>query len=190
MLKRELLDWIEAILSFMPGRAGRGLRKLYWPLVLKKSSTPLSIGRNLVMTGSNNIILGAETYIVDNVTIRADSGKLVCGRKLAVNSHAQLIADHGEITIGDGVMIGPAVVMRASNHCHKDTNQIMWEQGQSSGSIIIGNDVWIGANAVILPNVKIGNHVIIAAGSVITKDVPDYAIIGGVPGVLIRDRRT
>ncbi|YCA11641.1 CatB-related O-acetyltransferase [Bacillus sp. AK128] len=59
-----------------------------------------------------------------------------------------------------------------------------------NGDIIIGNDVWIGTNVVILPSVKIGNGAIIAAGAVVTKDVPDYAIVGGIPARVIKYRFT
>jgi virginiamycin A acetyltransferase len=51
---------------------------------------------------------------------------------------------------------------------------------------IIGNDVWIGMNVIILPNVKIGNGATILAGSVVSKDVPDYAVVGGIPGTVIK----
>ena len=59
---------------------------------------------------------------------------------------------------------------------------------RKSPPVIIGNDVWIGANVVILPGVTIGNGVIIAAGAVVSKDVPDYAIVGGVPAKVIKYR--
>ena len=55
--------------------------------------------------------------------------------------------------------------------------------------ITIGNDVWIGARVIILPGVTVGNHTVIGAGSVVTKDVPNYAIVGGNPARVIRDRR-
>lgn len=57
-----------------------------------------------------------------------------------------------------------------------------------NGKVTIGNDVWIGAGTIILPNIKIGNGVIIAAGAVVTKDIPDYAMVGGVPAKVIKYR--
>jgi acetyltransferase-like isoleucine patch superfamily enzyme len=65
----------------------------------------------------------------------------------------------------------------------------MWNQDHTGGTIEIGDDVWIGANAVIVPDVKIGSHAIIAAGAVVTRDVPEYAIAAGVPARTIGDRR-
>ncbi|MBK7031147.1 MAG: hypothetical protein IPH45_18960 [Bacteroidales bacterium] len=61
-------------------------------------------------------------------------------------------------------------------------------QGVSAESTLIGNDVWLSANVIITPGVKIGNHVIVGAGAVVTKDIPDYAIAGGVPAKVLKYR--
>ena len=60
------------------------------------------------------------------------------------------------------------------------------EQGVSTQPVVIGDDVWIGANAVILPGVTIGRHCVVAAGAVVTKDVPDNTVVGGVPAKIIK----
>jgi len=91
--------------------------------------------------------------------------------------------------IGSSVMVGPNVTIRASNHHTDDPDRPMLDQGQTGGRIVIGDDVWIGANAVIVPNVTVGSHVIVAAGAVVTRDVPDYAVVAGVPARVIADRR-
>jgi len=189
MIKSEFFDWIEALLGALPGRIGRLLRGLYWPFRLNTISRPFSIGRNILIAGSQNVSLGSDVFLVDNVSISAENGRLICGDKLAVNSGALINADFGEIIIGSGVMIGPGVLIRASNHGSDDVSRFMWYQGQTGGKIEIGDDVWMGGNAVVLPGVKIGSHVIVAAGAVVTKDVPDYSIVAGVPAIIIRDRR-
>ena len=81
------------------------------------------------------------------------------------------------------------VLAKISNHRIEDPDRTMWDQGQTGGRIVIGDDVWIGASAVIVPNVTVGSHVVIAAGAVVTRDVPDYAIVAGVPARVIGDRR-
>ena len=94
----------------------------------------------------------------------------------------------GKIIIGNNVLIGPNVVLRSSNHSFKTTKKIIMEQGMTEGEIIIHDDVWIGSNAVILPNCEVGNGVIIAAGAVVTSNIDPYSIVGGVPAKLIKKR--
>ena len=65
----------------------------------------------------------------------------------------------------------------------------MGHQGSRIAEVVIGNDVWIGMRVIIMPGVKIGNGVVIGAGAVVTKDVPDFAIVGGVPAKIIRYRK-
>lgn len=65
----------------------------------------------------------------------------------------------------------------------------MGSQGSRVAKVVIGNDVWIGMRSIIMPGVKIGNGVVIGAGAVVTKDIPDYAVVGGVPAKIIRFRK-
>jgi acetyltransferase-like isoleucine patch superfamily enzyme len=74
----------------------------------------------------------------------------------------------------------------ALNHNFKDTAKRIDEQGISTNPVVIGDDVWIGANAVILPGVTIGRHCVVAAGAVVTKDVPDNTVVGGVPAKVLK----
>ena len=95
----------------------------------------------------------------------------------------------GRIVIGKNVMMGPNCVMRTYSHAHSRIDIPMNEQGFEEEQVMhIGDDVWIGTNVIILPGVNIGSHCIIGAGAVVTKDVPDYAIVGGVPAKIIRMR--
>lgn len=86
-------------------------------------------------------------------------------------------------------MIGSYVVIHSGDHVFDRIDISMNRQGHSEGKIIIGNDVWIGSNAVITKRVTIGDHSIIRAGAVVTKDVDAFSIVGGVPAKLIRKRR-
>lgn len=93
------------------------------------------------------------------------------------------------VTIGKYVMMGPEVIILTRNHEFSDTSTPMQKQGyQIEKPVTIGDDVWIGARAIILPGVHIGNGVIIGAGAVVTKDVPDYAIVGGNPARVLKYR--
>ena len=95
----------------------------------------------------------------------------------------------GPCTIGNDVMMGPEVVVYTRNHEHGETDRPMRLQGyEDCRPVTIGDDVWIGRRAMIMPGVTIGNGCIIAAGAVVTKDVPDWCVCGGVPAKVISIR--
>ncbi len=185
----EINSWIEAFFSSLPGKIGRLIRRYYFGLRLNKSGPRLSVGRFVEFSSPQNISFGNEIYIVDGAVLRADEGQIVIGNKFSLNGNARIVADcGGKIIIGNSVMVGPNTIIRASNHKFEDSSIDIRLQGQTGGEIIIGDDVWIAANVVILPGVKIGSHSVIAAGAVVTKNVPDYSVAGGVPAKLIRKR--
>jgi maltose O-acetyltransferase len=94
-----------------------------------------------------------------------------------------------DTVIGRDVMMGPYVMMLSGSHNFERLDIPMREQGAPDRRpIIIGDDVWIGAKTIILPGVCVGSHSIIGAGSVVTKDVAPYSIIGGSPAKLIKMR--
>ena len=96
---------------------------------------------------------------------------------------------HGPLKIGENVMMGPEVTILTHTHNIERTDIPMRQQGTIVKEVIIGNDVWIGMRSIIMPGVKIGNGAVIGAGAVVTKDVPDNAIVGGVPSKIIRYRK-
>ena len=114
-----------------------------------------------------------------------DGSGIVIGDNSGIGVNCSI---HGPLTIGDNVMMGPEVVILTSSHNFDNIYIPMLKLGSSIKSVVIGNDVWIGTRSIILPGVKIGNGVIIGAGAVVTKDIPDYAIVGGVPAKVIRFR--
>lgn len=92
------------------------------------------------------------------------------------------------VRIGNYVMMGQDVKILARNHVYKSLKTPMCKQGFIQYETIVGDDVWIGSNAIITPGKKIGNHAIIAAGAIVTKDVPERAIVGGNPARVISYR--
>ncbi len=95
----------------------------------------------------------------------------------------------GKTVIGNDVMMGPECIFYSRNHAHDRIDIPMNQQGfEEERPITVGNDVWFGARVVVLPGVTIGSHCIIGACSVVTKDVPDYAIVGGNPAGVLRMR--
>jgi acetyltransferase-like isoleucine patch superfamily enzyme len=111
-----------------------------------------------------------------------DCGKNIkIGKNVFINSGCRF-QDQGGITIGDGALIGHNVVLATLNH---DINPN--KRGtMHPAPIVIGNNVWIGANATVVPGVNIGDGAIVAAGAVVTRDVPPKVIVGGVPAKIIK----
>ena len=96
---------------------------------------------------------------------------------------------YGKITIGNDVLMGPEVIIYTQNHCTRDKNKSIISQGYDDMKpVSIGNDVWIGRRVMIMPGCKIGNGCVIAAGAVVTKNMPDYTIVGGVPARVLKKR--
>lgn len=135
-----------------------------------------AVGANCAVSDTS---MGDFTYIGDNCRVnRAVIGKFSCiGPDVIVNL--------GNHPTRDYVSIHPAFF---SNSCQSGISFVSHAYFNEYGSCTIGHDVWIGARAIILSGVTIGNGAIIAAGAVVTKDVPAYALVGGVPAKLIRFR--
>lgn len=93
-------------------------------------------------------------------------------------------------TIGNDVMMGPDVIIYTNGHKFDRTDIPMIKQGYTEHKPVhIGNDVWIGSHVTIMPGVTVGNGVVIGTGAVVTKDVPNYAVVGGVPAKIIKMRK-
>jgi maltose O-acetyltransferase len=106
------------------------------------------------------------------------------GSGLGVNAHCV-----GPITIGRDVMMGWDVIIFTQNHATKDLTRPMRGQGGLPREpVVIEDDVWIGARVIILPGVTVHRGAILAAGAVVTKDVPSYAVAGGNPARVIKYR--
>jgi acetyltransferase-like isoleucine patch superfamily enzyme len=86
---------------------------------------------------------------------------------------------------GDGPLQG--IVVTALNHQFLDASKRIDQQGITTCAVVIGDDVWIGANAVVRPGVTVGSHSVVAAGAVVTKDVPPHTVVGGVPAKVIKN---
>lgn len=111
-----------------------------------------------------------------------DYGKnITVGKRVFINSGC-CFQDQGGITLGDNVLIGQQVVIATLNHAFEPDRR----GDMLPAPVVIGNNVWVGAKAVILPGVTIGDGAIIAAGAVVTKDVPANTVVGGVPAKIIK----
>ncbi len=95
----------------------------------------------------------------------------------------------GELIIGNDVMMGPDVLIYTFNHDHDNVDIPMDRQGLTYSRVVIGDDVWISARVIILAGVTIGTGSIVGAGAVVTRDVPPYSIVGGVPAKVLKSRK-
>ena len=187
---KELINWFEEILKKIPGLTGSIIRRSYWKTRFANMPSSLSLSQDIVITNPKAITIGDCVSIMQYSHLYAhNEGQITIKNNVSINSNVQLgAAEHGKIILGDNVLIGPNTVLRASNHKFERVDVPIRNQGHSGGSIVVDDDVWISANVVILPDIHIGKGAVIAAGAVVTKDVPSYAIFGGVPAVKIGDR--
>jgi acetyltransferase-like isoleucine patch superfamily enzyme len=124
--------------------------------------------------------IGAHAFVHGPVTL---------GPHVSVNPHVTLDGGRKGIVIGDGTRIAMRASLYAFDH-GLDPAQSIREQPVRSQGIAVGKDVWIGAQATITDGVTIGDHAVIGAGAVVTRDVPEWAVVGGVPARVIGDRRS
>jgi len=159
------------VLQFLPAtnnryfKVFRPIRSFAAKILFRKT------GRNINIERRANFGSGSDISIGDN------SG-------IGINAHIR-----GPLEIGNNVMMGPDVIILSSSHEFDRIDIPMNKQGvKAKAKIFIKDDVWIGTRVIILPGITIGQGAIIGAGAVVTKDVLDYAIIGGNPAKVIRFR--
>ena len=144
-------------------------------------------GRVAAVPGSR-VQLGEHVRLGDGVFFEtAGDGRITVGEDVRINT-GTLIASHALITIGDDVLIGEYVSLRDANHGTADMAMPIRQQPHEARPIVIEGGAWIGRGVCILGGVTLGSGAVVAANSVVTKDVPSQAIVGGVPARLIRMR--
>ena len=153
---------------------------------LPPSSSGIKIGQRAFRAFCGKLMLNACGKNVNIEQGALFSAKVSLGDRSGIGINARI---NGECTIGSDVMMGADVIIITRNHAFSRTDIPMMQQGfQKEKPVVIGNDVWIGDRVVILPGVTIGDGSILAAGAVVTRDVPPYAIVGGVPARILRMR--
>ncbi len=127
--------------------------------------------------------LGDYSVVESFACINNAVGDVQIGDYTRIGLHNTII---GPVRIGNNVNLAQGITVTALNHNFDDTNKRIDEQGVSTNAVTIEDDVWIGANAVVLPGVTIGTHCVVAAGAVVTKDVPPHSLVAGVPAKVIK----
>ncbi|MDB5248364.1 MAG: acyltransferase [Segetibacter sp.] len=164
-------------------------------LIMVSINTSFSIGDNCVIGSNSKLYVGSEWLIADNVHLASGcsiSAREPGGRGTLIIKEGTHVGDNtiidvcDDVTIGVEVALGPGCTLYTHDHEYKTSNPAAWKGPLQLGKITIEDGAWIGSSVIILPGVTIGKRAIIAAGSVVTKDVPAGAIWGGVPAKQIK----
>jgi len=194
------------------------LRGLWEKLFMGESSGWVLVGKQVSIRYAAYLQAGKELIIEDYAEINARSTqKIILGNRVTIGKYAIIrpgnlyggepgeglvVGDHsnigpycyigcsGHISIGNNVMISPRVSIYAENHVFDQIDVTIKSQGVKKENVVIEDDCWIASNSILLAGVTIGKGSIVAAGSVVTQDVPPYSVVAGVPARVIKNRRT
>ena len=167
VLAKEVKAIVKHLIINLPGHHGMNIRKKYYRKRFRCASDSFIILPNVTIVFPKNFSIGERSGVNVNTWINAMGG----------------------VTIGNDVIIGPFVVIHSANHKFDRLDIPIQKQGWEKLSVNIEDDVWIGANTVILPGVTIGKGSVIGAGAVVTRDIPPYSVAVGVPSKVIRNRK-
>ena len=158
-------------------------------IILRKKFNTIIL-QNCIFYGSENIHFDTNVSIGANSLFSAEGGQIQVGSNTSFNAGVHInAAVCGKIFIGKNCLIGPNVVMRTADHIFTKIDTPIRKQGHKCANIFLEEDVWIGANVVITGGVKIGKGCVIGAGSVVTKNIPEFSIAVGVPAKVIKSRK-
>lgn len=182
------------LLKFLYMDLGFLIRRAFWKTVIQIDGG--SIGKNfccfgqvaLMQSSRGAIRIGNDFKILRNATINTiEKGFIEIGDNVHVGESSMITA-YQKVKIGNNVMIGPHNIIVDLSHGKDRLDIPMRIQPPTAKTIVIEDDVWISSNCVILPGVTIGKGSVIGAGAVVTKDIPAYAIAGGVPAHVLKWR--
>lgn len=166
----EIFETLQLVFAYFPGTIGVYIRKFFYKLYLNKCGKNLSTGIGIRIQCPNYVSFGNNCGLNDYCWIAANSNQ------------------GGKIKFGNNVLIGPKCVFHSGNHVFKNKTKLIIEQGFIFNEIIVEDDVWIAANCTILSGVKIGKGAVVAAGSLVNRNVEPYSIVAGIPAKIISKR--
>jgi len=202
---------IMASVGWIPTVLGIAIRACAYRLILTMRG-PVAIDNGVRLRFASNIVLGKGTYLDHGTYLHACPNGIQIGANCLVLHGSvlhvynfrglphsgirigddcligeyTLIRGQGGVTIGNRVYTSPFSQLIAVNHVFDDPRRSFIEQGITAEGIVVGDDVWIGAGAVITDGVRVGTGAIVAAGAVVTRDVPPHTVVAGVPARIVR----
>ncbi len=207
-----LYECFALLFADLGGALGYVVRKTAAKYLFRSVGPSIILGRGLVVRHPGRISLGANVAIDDDVfldgsgsgaigvqlrdgvvlsrncIVLGKNGHIVFRERVDVGFNCVFASVSG-ITIGASTIIAGNCYIGGGRYHHDDLEQPIMDQGAySRGEIVIGENGWIGAGAIILDGVKLGKGVIVGAGAVVTKDAPDYAVLAGSPARILRMR--
>ena len=132
---------------------------------------------------SNPFSIGARSTIDDFCVVNNGVGEVSIGENSLIGIGSVVI---GPVSIGANVIMAQHVVLSGLNHSYEDIHVPIRDQAVTTNQIVVEDDCWIGANVTITAGVTVGRHAVVAGGSVVTKDVPAYSVVGGNPARVLR----
>ncbi len=169
-IKADIFELFETIFSVFPGWIGEVCRRHFYKLFFSKCGSNFYTALRVKIQGAENITVGNNVAINYGVWIAANPNK------------------DGAIVFGNDILIGPYSIIHSGNHVFRDPIIPVYKQGFEFKQITIEDDVWIAARCTILSGVTLGKGSVIAAGSVVIKDVPPFTVVAGVPAKVVARR--
>jgi len=208
-------ELVVLLFTQVPGAAGFFLRKKFFGALFKNVGRNVIFGKNITIRHPRKISLGSNVIVDDNCLIDA-KGKtnrgITIGDNVTIGRNSSIVCKNGNITIGSGVnittnvnlicgedgeiVIGNNIDIGSFSHFSGSTydynsspDVLPSSQGRISKGIVVEDTAWIGAGVTVIDGTRIGEKSIVAAGAVVTKDIPPYSVAMGVPARVVRQRR-
>lgn len=205
-------QFILLLFGWIPTIIGIALRAIVYRLIMNIQGV-VAIENGVRIRFAKNVRLARGVYLDEGVYLHALPHGIEIGENTYVMHHAELhvynfrdlpkagikigknclisefsvLRGQGGVTIGDNVYTSPFVQIVAVNHVYDDPTRPIIEQGITAQGIVIEDDAWIGSSAIILDGVRVGKGAVVAAGAVVSKDVPPHTVVAGVPAKVIKE---
>jgi acetyltransferase-like isoleucine patch superfamily enzyme len=203
----------QAMCGWLPTGLGLILRSLVYTPLLAKGSARGYFENGVELLYMSGIHCGRSVYVDRHARIHASPARIelgdhcrvmwgaylctyvsnsrqgegiVTGRNCWIGVNCVIASGQGGIFLGDNVLIGPNTILVTGDHDYRQKDRETIEQAYVGRPILIGNNVWIGANAAVLGGVSVGSRAVIAAGAVVTNDVSEGTVVGGIPAQVLK----